>query len=156
VHLFGIIDQSLIPADNTPGRVSYIRTQFRWNRLPQALTNPDTLARALYGWGGSFRHEEFTRRLQNALYAFGIPVSRRFARQPLVETYYSPSNPVLKRLRELRAPLMIRPDIDGAPLEFGFVLLPIPPRSDPNAAPVGFLISPYAKGDFGDEFPVGG
>jgi hypothetical protein len=38
--------------------------------------DPTSLARDVYGWGGTFDHDKLMRRLERVLLAFGIPAGR--------------------------------------------------------------------------------
>jgi hypothetical protein len=155
LHLAGVIDRRFVPSDGTPGRVSYTRTELHWERLTQALTDPAALARDVYGWGAAFDHDKLTDHVQRAMYAFGIPARRGIAWHPLVEAFYAANNPALATLRDVRIPFVIRQD-PLTRVELGVTLLPIPPKNQPTAAPVGVLIGPYAEGDFELNVPLGG
>ena len=154
--LVGVVDRRRVETDGTPGRVAFTRTEFRWNRLSRMFADPADLAREVYGWTGPLDHEALTDRLQRAAYAQGIPASRRLAHHELLESYYAPDNPVLTRLREVRAPLYRRRDLDGSHIELGLALLPIPPENSPQGAPTGLLVGLYSEGDVAAALPVGG
>jgi hypothetical protein len=155
LHLAGVIDRRRVPSDGTPGRVAYTKTELHWERLGQAITDPSALARDVYGWGETFDHDKLTDHVQRALYAFGIPVRRGLAWHPLVAAFYAANNPALVTLKDLRIPFVIRQDAQTR-AELGLTLLPIPPKNQPTAAPVGVLIGPYAEGHFELTVPLGG
>lgn len=155
LHLIGVIDQRDIAADATPGRVSYTKTELHWERLGETLSDPAAVMREVYGWGTALDHDKLTGHLQRAMYAFGIPARRGFARHPLVDAFYAPANPARETLRDVRVPFVITQD-GGVRAELGATLLPIPPAGDPGGAPNGVLIGPYAEGEFGLTVPLGG
>ncbi|SFT98173.1 hypothetical protein SAMN05660657_04403 [Geodermatophilus amargosae] len=154
--LAGVIELQPVAADRTPGRIGYTRIELRWERLSQLIADPAVLAAEVYGWGGPLDHEKLTARLERAAHAFGIPASRRMAHHPLMMTYFAADNPALDRLREVQVPLVSWREVDGAHVELGLSLLPIPPADQPRLAPNGLLVSLYAEGDFGTTIPAGG
>jgi len=156
LHLLGIIDETFVPANGAAERVDYMKTSINWDHLGTLFTDPGSLGKQLYGWGGVFDHDKLLRRLERALLAFGLPAGRHLAQHALLSDYYHDTNPALKTLRELRSPLLIDFDLDLGYTEFGLVALPIPLRDKLDDPPSGILLSPYVIGQVEAEIRLGG
>jgi hypothetical protein len=156
LHLLGIVDEVATPANGAAGRLDYVRNQIRWDRLGKMLSDPSTLLKDVYGWGSTFLHDSFVRRLQRVLVAFGLPASLYRPFHGLVSQYYSDSNPFLPTVHELRAPFFVDSNSSIGYADLGFALLPIPPATDKNAAPNGFLVGPYVRAAVQQAIPLGG
>jgi hypothetical protein len=156
LHLLGIVDEELVPAKGAPGRIDYVRYVVRWDRLGKMFTDPGALVADVYGWGGTFLHDNFVRRIQRVMVTLGLPASLYRPQHALAGDYYAENNPSLFSVHELRAPLFIDSDTAVGYAEIGLALLPIPPAGDKNSAPVGFLVGPYLHGGATEDIPLGG
>jgi hypothetical protein len=155
LHLFGIIDDTEVPANGVPGRIDYVRTRIEWSRLGRMLTDPDGVVRETYGWGQTFLYEKLLARLQRSLSALGVPSSRYTPHHALVSDYYDATNPALNRQSQLKLGLYADDLEELGRFELGVELLAIPPRNQPSAAPSGFLLGPYFVGQAAASIPLG-
>jgi len=75
--LFGIVELIHEPGDpNDPTKPPYTRRQLRFDRLGDALAQPETLVTTLYQWGDpAFDGELLLERLHDVLFALAIPAT---------------------------------------------------------------------------------
>lgn len=131
------------------GRVPYSSHRLRWERLGEAVSDPEGLFRDVYGWGdvsARFDHVRLLRSLECFLIAGRLPVRCTAPRTELAERYYAASNPTLPEVQELVAPLLAGETDDGY-VELGVLTLPIPPANDPGAPPCGLYFTPSLVGE---------
>lgn len=155
LHLAGVIDRALVPAGGQQYRIDHYETTLRWDRLGTLLTDPRSLAKQVYGWGGPLDTATLLDRLTRVLTAWGLPAGVRPSHHPLIPHYYAGQPP--KNLDELHVPLLI----DSVPgvgwIEFGALVLPIPPAPVPSTSPPdGILIGPYLFGAAAATIPLAG
>lgn len=155
LHLLGILDEEEKDGAGEPGRVAFVQRKVKWDRLVTMVSDPASLARDVYGWGGTFDHDKLLRRLERVLLAFGVPAGRHIPRQSFAAQYYGGAAPP-EAVRELRVPLLEDHFSDIGFVRAGLLALPIPPAGSPNAAPVGFFAGPYAYGQAGARIELGG
>lgn len=128
-------------------RMAYERWNIRWDRLPRIISEPDRLIREVWGWGGAFDHARLDSILGETLRTLRIPARRTPPTAALQRRWYSPDNPALGSVSTLAVPLIAQASDDlSAYAELGLALTPIPPRGQPRAAPVGFALTPLARG----------
>jgi hypothetical protein len=155
--LVGIIDHTEVTFDpgTQPDRVSFVRKTVHWARVPQLVTAPGELARTVYGWGGSFAHDELLTSFHRAMVAFGSPAAVLPASPALVKSYYlDHGRTPPMHLRELRAPLFVDTGGPQGYAEVGLLLLPIPPSTGAVGTPVGFLAAPYIRAQLSGVFSL--
>lgn len=141
----GVVEEELVDPGGTPHRIPYVRRRIRWSRLEQALTDPDSLTRELYGWddpNGPLHFELLLDRLHRALRLLGLPTVLAEPGAALVAAYYTPTNPHLARVQELRILLMGGEDEQGELLQYTLGVLPIPRVGAPAEAPDGLVLAP--------------
>ncbi|HVH13576.1 MAG TPA: DUF6603 domain-containing protein, partial [Longimicrobium sp.] len=107
-------------------------------------------------WGGAFDFAGALGRMRRAAGALGLPARLGPPRHALLSRFYTPDNPALAGVRELRIPLMAGDLGRDGYAETGIVVLPVPPRGQPGAPPAGLLVGPYAVGDVSGEVELGG
>ena len=147
--LVGIAEVTL-EAPAGPGRIPYRRRAVRWDRLPRVISDPAGLLREVYRWNTGLPFDDA--RLRDALldvfHAMRFPARVDELSQTFATRYYAPGNPALDEVRELKIPLISAASADGAShAELGVALVPITPKGDLTAAPVGFALAPIASGD---------
>ena len=145
LHLLGVLDEEAVDPDGAPGRLAFTRSKVEWGRLVTLFSDPTSLARDVYGWGGTFKHGTLLGRLERVLLAFGIPTGRYQPHRSLVDQYHGGTFPP-DDVRELRIPLVEERRPGSGFVRAGLLVLPIPPSDTPTAAPTGFFIGPYAYG----------
>jgi hypothetical protein len=152
LHLLGILDETTVPpAPGDDARLSYLKRQIRWDRLATMVTDPDSLPRDVYGWGGPFDHGKLLVRLERVLHAFGLLTGRHVSIGELSRRYYPGEPPHDLRLLQTT---LLREQRKAGGVELGFVMLPIPPAS--GGSPNGLFIGPYVFGAAGTEILLDG
>lgn len=143
--LSGVVEEQPVDPAGAPGQVPYVRRRIRWSRLGSVLTEPEELARELYGWddpGGPLRFEHLMDRLHRTLGLLGLPAVLVEPGAALLAQYYTPTSPHLPLLRQLRILLMGGEDDQGQLLQYTLDLLPIPPVGEPGQAPDALVLAP--------------
>ena len=52
LHLLGVLDEEAVDPAGAPGRLPFTRSKVEWGRLVTLFSDPTSLARDVYGWGG--------------------------------------------------------------------------------------------------------
>lgn len=152
VYGLGIAD---ITPDTPAGanRIPYNKRTIDWTHLGDLVTAPTDHLAKTYHWNDSgtpFDYAKFVNAVANLTEAARLPVRMEAPLPALVADYYTNTNPALAALRELAVPIASINHADPTTfVEFGVVILPIPPDGQRDQAPVGFLISPTAVGAVG-------
>jgi hypothetical protein len=142
LHLLGVLDeQMVVPAASDAARLPYQKRRVRWDRLGTMVTDPTSLSRDVYGWGGAFDHGKLLLRLETALRAFDVPAGRQPPTGALARRYFVGEPPA--DLRLLRATLL-RERRKAGGIELGLAAMPIPPEG--GGAPNGLFIGPIVEG----------
>ena len=152
LHLLGVLDEQMVaPPAGDSVRLPYRQRRLRWDRLATMASEPGSLVRDVYGWGGSFDHGQLLIRLETALRALGLLVGRQSPAGELAQRYYPGAAP--NDLRLLRVTLLRERRAAGG-VEFGLVGLPVPPAD--GGAPDGLFVGPSVEGAAGAELPLDG
>jgi hypothetical protein len=141
-----VVEIESIPSSG--GRPAFIRTQFKWNQIPQIAGDPLSLIRRVYGWGApELNYIRILEHLSELLVALGLPASLREAQEELTRQYSGiPEDPLDGTPVMLRVPFYYL-TIAGVRREFAFTLQELPSA---GGQPPGLVIEP----DVPSELPL--
>jgi hypothetical protein len=149
LRVLGVVVEEPQPAAGA--RAAYVKKTIEWDALGTALSKPADIMPTVYRWGGNFEAERLLRNLAALFGGFGLSPARYRPLPPLVDIYYSQTNPARQSLQQLAVPLYWEPtstdpatDELGIDLELG--LLPIPPAGNPAGAAEGLVLFPELQG----------
>nr|WP_281723021.1 DUF6603 domain-containing protein [Nitrosomonas nitrosa] len=151
LRLLGIADiSSEVSAGG--GRVPYKKLAIHWDRLPRVIGDPAALLRDIYRWEGGvqpFDHEKLVSVLEDFFHAVRFP-ARVQSTGALARRYIDEANPAISQIKELAIPLFSTASNDWSDyVEVGLLILPIPPKGNPEQPPSGILLTPLSSGVIG-------
>ena len=146
-------DERINPA--TPGRAPYRRRTIRWDRLGTVFSAPQDLFKDVYHWNDPAQpldHQRLLSSLERFFWTLNVPARDRPPPAALLGHYFTPDNPALQSIRELRVPIATAggPDQDEY-AAVGLSILPIPASAPSATPPVGYLLSPFVTGSLVDD-----
>ena len=146
LYMLGVLDETPVtPPTGDASRLTYNRSELRWDRLATIVSDPDSLASEVYGWGsGAFDAALLLRRLERSLRALGVLVGRHLPLGPVALHYYPGGSAA--DLRLLQATLL-REQHSAGSVELGAIAMPIPG---------GLFVGPYVAGAGGTTLSLGG
>jgi hypothetical protein len=151
--LFGILQflgvAALEPQAATATRAAYDRRTMRFDRLLEAVANPEALMADIYGWGGTFAYNQFVENLGSMFAGLGAPALVQSPSDAALDSYYDPGAAARETLEEVSLPLYWAIVEAGGAVgyaSFSLILVPIPPQGSRTADPAGFAITPDVIG----------
>jgi hypothetical protein len=128
-----------------PGRPAFVRTIFDWNALLDAITDPGTLPKQVFGWGtpsvDTTKIINLLARLADALH---FPIRLKVADPALVQGYVGSTGTELPTTKSLDINFYTIA-IAGHDLDAGFTVRPLPPA---GASVPGIAIEPRIPSQF--------
>jgi hypothetical protein len=151
--LFGILRflgvAALEPQAATATRAAYDRRTMRFDRLLEAVENPEGLMADVYGWGGTFAHDSFVENLGSMFAGLGAPALVTRPPDAALDLYYDAGAAPRETVLEVSLPLYWAVVQAGGVMgyaSFALILVPIPPNDSRTADPAGFAITPDVIG----------
>ena len=103
--LIGLFDVSDISPTGS-NRKPYKRYGVHWERLSQLLTDPESVVRSVYGWGGALDFGRFVDVTQSILESVRLPVRVEALNPVIASRYFSATNPAVAALKQLAIPIV--------------------------------------------------
>ncbi len=140
----------------TSMRVTYEKSDFRFDNIKPLLTTPTDYIKNVYGWGTTFQYVLFQQTVTDILKALRLTTSLRRPYQALADPYFTETQ--LEQDVDLRSLQVLFFDgltRDGSSyMEFGLDILPIPTIPLSGDAIDGFALVPVSRGMVQGEFNI--
>ncbi len=151
LELAGVIVHEDHPAQL--GRPAYVRTRIRYDLIPRALSDPESIPELVFGWGTpGFDFPRLARVLYDLLRALTFPANLSVPEPARALGYQTaPTEQQTKNIdTTLQIPIFELPLPDG-PVEGGIEILELPAQA--GKLP-GIIIQPYAPKQFVRAIPI--
>jgi Family of unknown function (DUF6603) len=154
--LIGVITEKYSIPFSATG-VPYTKRNIEWDRLIPVITEPQNILKNVYGWGGSFDVHRLMDNLLRVALAFQLEAGMRAPSEALLNVYFDPAAPHRNDAYELAAPVHWEMTEVGDALVLMMLqigVLPIPPKDNLKAAPVGLAIYPIVSAGLSETIQI--